>query len=123
MAFAIIFVVNMESTVNANGVLQENIKTTSVDIKITRKNFYHIFNRITGEMVAESEDISYRYKFSGEIFEFEDYFAAPIYRMGKSGLEAQGYLYYDDEMKNIVIETNKEKIYAANEKFISNVNQ
>lgn len=110
---------NIEHTTIFNGVLVEN--SVKVDIKITRTNFDELFNKISKDMIVEGEGVNYRYIFSGKFFKMNGYYAAPIRRINDAGLAAQGYLFFDDKMDNIVIETKKEKIYSGDEDFVNTI--
>ena len=66
-----------------------------------------------------SENIYYIYECSGMIFDMDEYLAAPICRMDKYGLAAQGYLCFDREIENIVIMTTHENGSFADTDFAS----
>ncbi len=111
---------NVKDTTVYSGVLQ-GIDDVDVNVKITRTNFDKIFNKMSEDIIVEGKGVNYRYIFSGIIFEMDGYYAAPIRRMNETGLASQGYLFFDDKMKNIVIETEQERIYSAKEDFVNMV--
>lgn len=119
--FGILIVGNIEDTAIQSGVLKENNMTETINIKITRTNFDKIFNKISRDIMVEGNNINYQYKCSGTIFDMEGYYAVPVRRMDMEGLASQGYLYFDNKMKNFVIETMQENIYSANNDFIDMV--
>ncbi len=110
---------NVKDTAIFSGVLVEN--NDKVDVKITRTTFDKIFNKMSHDIIVEGNGIDYRYVFSGEIFDMDKYYAAPIRRMSSSGLVTQGYLFFDDKMKNIVIETGEEIVFSGEKEFLKMV--
>lgn len=121
IVLVLIFMIgNVKDTTVFSGVLV-GIDNVEVDVKITRTNFDKIFNKMSEDIIVEGKGVNYRYIFSGHIFEMEGYYATPIRRMSKTGLASQGYLLFDDKMKNIIIETNQERIYSAEEDFVDMV--
>ena len=119
IAIAIGVIGNVKDTTVICGVLAEN--NNKVDIKITKTNLDKIFNKMSEDMIVVGEDVNYRYIFSGYVFDIEKYYAAPIHRMGDTGLATQGYLLFDKEMKNIVIETSQEVVIACTKDFFNMV--
>ncbi len=111
---------NVKDTTVYSGVLQ-GTDDVDVNVKITRTNFDKIFNKMSEDIIVEGKGVNYRYIFSGIILEMEGYYAAPIRRMSETGLASQGYLFFDDKMKNIAIETGQERIYSGNEDFVNMV--
>ena len=111
---------NLKDTVRLSGVL-EGDNAQEVTITITRTNFDKLFNRMSKNMTVAGEQVNYEYIFAGPIFEMEGYFAAPVRRMNVDGLATQGYLLFDGDLHNAVIQTPREMIYAASDAFISMV--
>lgn len=110
---------NVKDTAEFSGVLDGT--NIAVDIKITRTTFDKLFNKMSEDMIVNGDGIDYRYIFSGKIFDMDEYYAAPIRRMSETGLATQGYLCFDDKMKNIVIETGQEIIFSCGEEFFDMV--
>ena len=110
---------NIKDTIIFSGVLAE--KNEEVEVRITRTFFDKVFNKMSENMVVEGNNINYSYIFNRKIFDMERYYTAPIRRMDKSGLAAQGYLYFDDKMENIVIQTEQEIIYSCEQDFFDMV--
>lgn len=119
IAISIGVIGNVKDTANYSGVLAEN--NNKVDIEITKTNLDKIFNKMSEDMIVVGEGVNYRYIFSGDVFDMEKYYAAPIRRMGDIGLATQGYLFFDKEMKNIVIETSQEVVIACTKDFFNMV--
>ena len=107
-----------KNTVVLNGVLLENNQNINVSVCITGRNCDKIFNRMSGHISAYNEEMNYEYKFSGRIFAENGSYFAPVYRKNDVGLASQGYLCFDKNMKNAVLFTDKEKIYAAEPNFV-----
>lgn len=110
---------NIKDITEFKGVLYKT--NTAVNIKITRTNMDKIFNKISEEMIVKGKGIEYHYIFSKKIFNIGEYYAAPIRRMSETGLAAQGYLYFDDKMKNVAIETEQEIILSCEQEFFDMV--
>ena len=118
---AIFIIGNLKDTTVANGTLVDNGET-EVTITITRTNFDKLFNRISKEIIVEGDDILYQYDSDdNRVSEYKGIRIAFITRFEKGDI-ILGNLYFDNEMKNIVIlTTDDEVIYSADEDFIAMV--
>lgn len=112
---AVCVIGSIKDTVSFNGVTVGN--GDEVNIQITRTVFDKVLNKMSKDMTVAGNDVQYNYTFSGEILDMGKYYAAPVRRMNKSGLAAQGYLLFDESMKNIVIQTGEEIIFSCEKEF------
>ena len=112
---AVCVIGSIKDTVSFNGVTVGN--GDEVNIQITRTVFDKVLNKMSKDMTVAGNDVQYNYTFSGEILDMGKYYAAPVRRMNESGLAAQGYLLFDESMKNIVIQTEEEIIFSCEKEF------
>jgi len=118
-AISIICILDIEQTTQYSGLLEEYDYYTNVQISITHRKYQKLINKMNGKIkIYESNTFKYEYNFSGSVFDFGNYYAAPLYRLDKYGLASHGYLLFDKNLKNIVVETTKEKIVSADPTFL-----
>ncbi len=106
-----------------DGILVTMEPNVSVSITYKQSKFEEWFHKVTADIIVEGDGINYTYLTSNPPFEMEGYYALAVRRMYKEdgGLATVGYLYYDEEMKNLVVVTDEEKIYSATDEFIQMV--
>lgn len=105
-----------------SGVLEENNSSQKVEITLKGRKIDRLFKVKKGELcVRREDDTEYIYRFSGQLFDIDDYFASAVYRKGNMGLETHGYFLFDSKMQNIAIITTKECVYAADEEFVKKI--
>lgn len=122
-------------TVNLSGVIVVNGIENEANITVSYKQINKILNRMSGNVCIQTKDSEniLEYKFSGPIFTGGDCDFTTIYRFYtkqrenpfENGYESQheskyeyGYMFFDKELKNIVINTSEHQFYAADAEFI-----
>lgn len=53
---------------------------------------------------------------NGQLYKF-----VHLYRFYDRGQFENGYMYFDDKLENVIIETNLRRVYACDDKFIFNL--
>ena len=116
MVVILLIIGNIKETKKFRGYIESN-DGVEVNISISRSNFEKMLNKVTKNIIVEGKEVYYCYVFSGQVYELEGYYAAPIRRMSETGLATQGFLFFDYQMNNIIIETGQEKIYSCSKVF------
>ncbi len=121
-------------TVNLSGVIIDNETEHNVNITIKDRHINKLLNKISGKVYIQTEndeDDVIVYNGTGPVFDLEDYFCTTVQRGFLKPIEPprddnsaeyiweHGYMYFDNDFKNMVIITSERQIYAADSDFIS----
>ena len=109
------------STTKLNGTVVDKGKESYVNIVIKNKNVSKLFKKMHGDITINDGNNIEKYEFSGRVYDFH---------VGVNIVDAIGYIvkngdgdfefcrmYFDDDLKNIILILKEKEIYSAEEDF------
>ena len=128
LTLLLVFISLGSHTTNFSGVMVENgIKSNvNVNVSVKKRQIDKVLNRMTGNVFVQTnvDKNSLEYNFSESVFSSPSSLVSfvSVYRFNENRFE-NGYLYFDKELKNIVLITSERQVYAADDKFCDVVNK
>ncbi len=107
------------------GSTTENCVERTVSIKVKNKRIDQILKKMSGNVTIEYENDVHVYDFSGNVYDHHE--ECNIIDLigfvgeGENADFAFGRMFFDDDLRNIVIIVKGEELYAADQEFIKMV--